>query len=57
MLGAFLRSMLSLPFFFTARSYGRIYIIAPFVSELDVLYFDILHKYKRQIQYSYITLP
>lgn len=42
--------------FFTARSYGRIYIIAPFVSELDVLYFDILHKYKRQIQYSYITL-
>lgn len=41
MLGAFLRSMLSLPFFFTARSYGRIYIIAPFVSELDVLYFDI----------------
>lgn len=56
MLGAFLRSMLSLPFFFIARSYGRIYIIAPFVSELDVLYFDILHKYKRQIQYSYITL-
>lgn len=33
-------------FFFIVCFYGCIYIIVLFVSEFDVLYFDILYKYK-----------